>query len=63
MTEKEYKLIRKNKGFLYLYFKEETKSVIPEVAFWQTLGFWLSTIGINEQQGVQTIAKYLDKKH
>lgn len=62
MQKEKYKEIRSNPDFLYLYFVEKSGNKLPKEMFYPNLGMWLEVfVGINMQQGLIEITKYLDK--
>jgi hypothetical protein len=62
MTKERYKEIRNKQNFLYLYFTENGGKV-EEQLFHPALVAWFTlVIGVQFNQGVAQIVKYLDEK-
>lgn len=61
MTEERFKEIRKEKDFLFQYYKEEG-GTCPKASFDGALAAWIMTMGIHPTQGLAQIVTYLDGK-
>lgn len=61
MTKERYDQIKTNKDFLFIYFKEESKSNIDKQTFDNSFQMWLMIMAHgNIGVGISTIVKYLD---
>ena len=61
MEQERYKQIRKDKNFLFLYYKEEGGTLDAQ-SFPGLLSIWIVRMGINPQHGIAQITHFLDEK-
>lgn len=61
MDQAEYKKIRKEKNFIFLYYKKEG-GVVEEASFLGLLYMWFAQMGIQPQHGIAQITHFLDEK-
>ena len=61
MDRAEYNKIRREKNFLFLYYKKEG-GVVEEGSFLGLLYMWLAQMGVQPQHGIAQITNFLDEK-